>query len=247
MAQQPQYVELANRLQQRWSQLAPGTQVESEHQLAAEFAVNRLTAREAVRELERRMVVRRAVGRGTFTAHRIDYRIELGGVASFHHTLRGLGLRTDREIVDAAWAGRGPHRRLTVSRIATVDGLAAASGVEQFPARVGNLVEDAVLNGGSVHDALVDAGHRPRRSSVQVAMEMPPLEHAARLDFSSMVNPTWSVRSETVDVASASGGDDTDRDGRGDGVPILWSQWWLRTDVFAVTVHLGPGPDVATG
>jgi DNA-binding GntR family transcriptional regulator len=220
----PHYVELADQLAARWASLAPGTLVESEHQLADEFDVNRLTAREAVRELERRMIVRRVMGRGTFTAHRLAYEVRLGGYASFHRTVVALGHRPSAAVVDHRWVGRGATRHLVVDRVSAVDGFAAAFTTESFPVEIGRVVADAVVAGGSVHEALLAAGFDPRRGSVDVAVEMPPPSAAAHLGFSAHSMPTWHLQSRTIDG----------RDGR----LIHSSDAWMRTDMFAVTVRL---------
>ncbi|MGB0115024.1 MAG: GntR family transcriptional regulator [Ilumatobacteraceae bacterium] len=224
MTRAPQYVELADVLARRWGALAPGTMVESEHQLAEEFGVNRLTAREAVRELERRMVVRRIMGRGTFTAHRLAYEVRLGGYASFERNVTELGHVPMTTVVGHGWQGRGERRRLVVERVSSVDGFAASSTTERFPVTVATVVGDVVTSGGSIHAALVDAGFDPRRGSVDVAVAMPPAAAIERLGFSSTVLPTWHLVSETTD---------------GPGGPVIHSSdAWMRTDVFAVTVRL---------
>lgn len=220
----PQYVELADRLAARWAALAPGTLVESEHQLADEFGVNRLTAREAVRELERRMIVRRIMGRGTFTAHRLDYEVRLGGYASFHRNVSELGHQPSVAVVDHRFLGRGDERRLVVERVSAVDGFVAAFTTESFPVAVAAAVRVAVIGGGSIHDALVAAGYDACRGSVDVEVAMPPGNVADQLDFSSTVMPTWHLRSSTTD-------------GRG-GPVVHSSDAWMRTDMFALTVHL---------
>ncbi len=222
MSRTPQYRELADQLEQRWTRLAPGTLVDSEHQIADEFAVNRLTAREAVRELERRMVVRRVMGRGTFSAHRLDYVVRLGGVASFHRNVEAAGHHAETIVSGRRWLGRGPTRRLEITRVSTVDGFVASSGTEWFPAEVGRLVDDHIADGSSVHDALSSLGLIPRRHSVRVAMAMPPTEHAQALDFSSSVLPSWNLVSETIDLATSD--------------VIHGSNTWMRSDMFAVTV-----------
>ncbi len=224
MAGSAQYIELADRLAARWSTLGPGTLVESEHRLAEEFGVNRLTAREAVRELERRMVVRRVMGRGTFTAHRLDYVVRLGGIASFHRNVEALGHTAETTVVSSSWTGRGERRRLCVERISYVDGFVASSATDSFPQHVGELLEERVADGSSIHDALSALGFDARRRSVQVAVEMPPSAVAAQLEFSSSVMPTWHLLSETVDLPS-------DR-------LVHQSDTWMRTDMFAVTVRL---------
>jgi DNA-binding GntR family transcriptional regulator len=225
----PHYVELADRLAARWAALAPGTLVESEHQLADEFGVNRLTAREAVRELERRMVVRRVMGRGTFTAYRLAYDVQLGGYASFHRNVAALGHQPSAEVVGHRWTGRGPTRRLVVERVSAVDGFVASFTTESFPADVGREVGDAVVVGGSVHEALLAAGFDPRRGSVNVAVEMPPSTAADHLGFSAHSMPTWHVQSRTIDARR--------------GVEVHASDAWMRTDMFAVTVRLDADAD----
>ncbi|MGA9277490.1 GntR family transcriptional regulator [Ilumatobacter sp.] len=224
MVRARQYVELANVLATRWSALAPGTMVESEHHLAEEFGVNRLTAREAVRELERRMVVRRIMGRGTFTAHRLAYEVRLGGYASFKRNVTALGFVPSTCVVDHRWQGRGSTRQLVVERVSTVDGFVASATTERFPAAIARLVGDDVVGGGSIHEELVQAGFDPRRGSVDVAVAMPPDEKTERLGFSSAVLPTWHLESRTTDGP--------------DGPIVHTSDSWMRTDMFAVTVRL---------
>lgn len=225
VARSPQYLELADLLAQRWSQLAPGTLVESEHQLASEFGVHRLTAREAVRELERRLVVRRIMGRGTFVAHRVEYEVRLGGVPSFHRIVAAQGHQPMVRVAEFGWSGRGADRRFVVERVSSVDGFVAATTTETFPAQVGRRVETAVASGGSIRDALVDAGYDPRRGAVKVAIEMPPPAVADRLEFSSNPLLTWHLESETLDGTT--------------GPVVHTSNSWMRPDVFAVTVRLG--------
>ncbi len=199
--------------------------VESEHQLASEFGVHRLTAREAVRELERRLVVRRIMGRGTFVAYRLDYEVRLGGVPSFHRIVSAGGHVPSVRVLDCEWRGRGANRSFVAERVSYVDGFVAAATTETFPASIGRRVEAAVAAGGSIRDALVEAGHDPRRGSVKVAIEMPPPMIANRLEFSSNPLLTWHLESETRDGPS--------------GPAIHTSSSWMRADVFAVTVRLG--------
>lgn len=222
MSRSPRYLDLADRLEQRWRELAPGTLVESEHHLAAEFDVNRLTAREALRELERRMVVRRVVGRGTFTAHRLDYVVRLGGIASFHRNVEAAGHVATTVVSGRRWLGRGATRRLEISRASTVDGFAASSTIEWFPAEVARLVDVSIDDGSSVHDVLSSLGFVPRRHSVRVDLAIPPADHADALDFSSSVMPSWHLVSQTIDVATSE--------------VIHGSSSWMRSDMFAVTV-----------
>jgi DNA-binding GntR family transcriptional regulator len=102
LAEEPRtatYLQIADTLAQRIARRQPGAHVESEHELAAAFHVNRLTARAALDELERRFIVRRARGRGTFVARRIVYRIGPDRTPSWTETVRQAGgsPRTENE------------------------------------------------------------------------------------------------------------------------------------------------------
>lgn len=224
VSRRPQYLELADELAERWSRLPPGSLVDSEHQLATEFDVNRLTAREAVRDLERRMVVRRVMGRGTFTAHRLDYQVHLGGVASFHRNVEALGHRPSTRVVEKTWVGRGAARELRVQRVSRVDDLVASVAVDVFPRHVGEVLDERLVDDASIHDELSAMGFVPRRRSVTVTVAVPPEPMAEHLDFSASPLPSWRLVSETVDAHT------------GDGVHR--SDSWMRTDMFAVTVRL---------
>lgn len=224
MGRGARYLDVADRLAERWSALEPGTLVESEHQLAEEFGVNRLTAREAVRELERRMVVRRVMGAGTFTAYRLDYRISIGGAASFHRNMLAIGHEPGVVVHELAWEGRGASRRLRVERVSSVDGFVATSATDWFVRSVGERIEGRLSDAGSMHAAMLEIGLEPRRRSVQVVVETPPPDVAARLDFSAAPLPTWRVRSVTMNAL-----DDTD---------VHESDTWMRTDMFALTIEL---------
>lgn len=215
------YLEVADTLAARYVGLPPGTLVDSEHQIAEQFGINRLTAREALRELERRLVVRREVGRGTFTAFRMEYRVELGGVASFHRNVEALGHRVANLATQLRWDAA----ELVVTRIAAVDGFVATTGQDRFPEPVAKQIGELIGDGSSIHNALESLGYTPRRQSVHVAVAVPPADVAGRLGFAGSAPPTWRLRSVTVD---ADLGDVLDR-----------SDGWLRTDMFDVTVQLG--------
>jgi len=66
------YLEIADRLAAELVGCAPGTRVASEPELADRFGVGRAAARSALQELERRLLVRRVQGAGTFVNRRID-------------------------------------------------------------------------------------------------------------------------------------------------------------------------------
>lgn len=160
------YLQIADTLAQRIARRRPGAPVESEHELAELFGVNRLTARAALDELERRFLVRRSKGRGTFVARRIDYVIGPERTPSFTATVRAAGAvpRTEnsalRLVRPPAWARRElalpeGDRAYVMHRRSWVDGLLASAGTSYLrPAAVPDL-ERRMPHEGSLYELLV--------------------------------------------------------------------------------------------
>ncbi len=219
------YLDLADQLVDRWRSLAPGSLVESEHQLATEFSVNRLTAREAMRELERRLVVRRVAGSGTFTAHRLEYRLKLGNPPSFRRTVSALGHVPGVCVVDAQWRSSAATPQFVVTRELTVDGLVASVAEDTFTEPIAGRVAPFVAEGGSIVDALRSVGASPNRAGIRVSMELTDDALARQLGFSGTAPPIWCLRSTTTD-------------GRG-GPVIHRSTSWMRPDMFALSIETG--------
>jgi DNA-binding GntR family transcriptional regulator len=229
MAERPaRYLELATILEDRWADLGPGSLVESENQLAAEFGVNRLTAREAVRELERRLIVRRIVGVGTFTAHRVGYQIRLGEAPSFRRIVLASGHAPGIRPVSHRWTGRGRRRTFEVTRVRTIDGLVASVGIDRFPRPLADVVAAEVTGDASVFDVLQTAGVSPRRDAVSVALVVPDGEIASLLEYPASAPPCWRLSSTTIDGPT--------------GEVVHHSEAWMRPDMFEVTVELGRDP-----
>ena len=95
----PVYLQVADQLEAEISSLAAGEPMPSEHELAAQHDINRLTARAALEELERRYLVRRQQGRRTIVARRIDFSLDDGGVPGWTKTVKRSG-GTPRTEVD---------------------------------------------------------------------------------------------------------------------------------------------------
>lgn len=216
----PAYLAIADELAAGYAALPPGTLVDSEHQIAERFTVNRLTAREVLRELERRLIVRREVGRGTFTTFRIEYPVEVGGAASFQANVAAAG----HTITPLSVVLTSDGDEVVLRRVSAVDGFVAVTGDDRFPAAVGELIGERVADGGSIRAALESVGYSPRRQSTHVSVAVPPPDVGARLGFSGSPPPTWRLRSVTVDAL---------------GVVIDRSDGWLRTDMFDVHVRVG--------
>ncbi len=87
----PFYVQVADQLEERIAALAAGEPMPSEHELARDHEINRLTARAALEELQRRYLVRRQQGRRTVVARRIEYRLDAKGVPGWTKTVAKSG------------------------------------------------------------------------------------------------------------------------------------------------------------
>jgi GntR family transcriptional regulator len=227
----PRYVAIADELETRWIGLAPNSLVESEAQIAARFAVNRQTAREVLKELERRNTVRRIVGRGTFTALKLDYPIERGRPPSFRRVVTDAGHRHDIVTASVRWrrATSSRPRSLQSERLIAVEGLVAAFATDVFIESVGERVVDAVRSGASVFDTLQSLGVVPWRRRVAVSLAQPDRYVAEQHGYSMAPPPTWNVRSKTVDAAT--------------GHELHQSDTWMRSDVFDVGITLDFPPD----
>lgn len=165
------------------------------------------------------------MGRGTFTAYRLEYEVRLGGVASFKRSILDLGHVPETIVTDVNRRGRGETREVIVERVSSVDGFRAAASIDSFPIRVAESFVDDIADNVSLHSLMEAAGWEPRRSEVRVSVEMPPEPFADRLEFSSATSPTWRIRSTTIDRSS--------------GQIVHRSDAWMRTDMFAVSVVLG--------
>ncbi len=229
----PRYLVIADQLEREWARVRPNTLVESETQLADRFDVNRLTAREVLRELERRTVVRRIVGRGTFTALKLEYPIERGRPPSLRRLVAEVGYRHELVSSSVRWhpGGRAGPRQLVSQRVAAVEGLVASSATDRFVEWVGERVEADVRSGGSIFDALRSLGVQPWRRRVTVRMGLPDHRTGTALGYVGASPPTWHVLSETVDAAT--------------GQPLHRSASWMRGDVFDVRVELDLPPNEA--
>jgi GntR family transcriptional regulator len=227
----PRYVAIADELETRWAGLAPNSLVESETQIATRFVVNRQTAREVLKELERRNTVRRIVGRGTFTALKLDYPIGRGRPPSFRRVVTGAGHRHNIVSASVRWRRQTASRprALLSERLVAVDGLVAAFATDVFVESIGEQVVDAVRSGASIFDTLQSLGVVPWRRRVAVSLGQPDRSVAEQLGYASAPPPTWNVRSETVDAAT--------------GHELHRSDTWMRSDVFDVGITLDFPPD----
>lgn len=96
----PLYYQIKTRLLEmiERGQLTPGDRVPSERELTEQFSVSRMTARQALIELETQGYLHRVQGKGTFVA---TPKVEqpLNGLTSFTEDMRRRGLKPGAEVL----------------------------------------------------------------------------------------------------------------------------------------------------
>lgn len=232
----PQYMTVADQVASRIAKLAPGARVPSEHELAGMYGLNRLTARAALQELERRRLVRRVQGLGTFVAPRLEYRIEMEGVPSFTASARAAGAdpRTETESLRLVRATSDVRAALRLEPRARVYELHRRRYVDDLPAAQSQTFVNAELvpdlperlpEDGSLYETLVGAyGMRPSRGWLRAQLTLAEEETARRLGLEGR---PFVIHTQTrIDC-------------RLHAQPIELTRWWLRADVFSLVAELG--------
>jgi GntR family transcriptional regulator len=230
------YLSLSRRLEEQLATASPGDPVPSENELARFHHVNRLTARAALQELERRHLVRRIQGRGTFVARRLDYRISTEGPASFTEIVRSAGgnpsTTTDSVAVRAATPAE--RRSLALARGAEVlelrrrrwlEGEPVGVGISVLPAALFPGLPDKLGPDGSLFRALdEDYDAAPRRAWFRCQVEAAPEEVAEELKLRG--RPELFHNCGRLESARLK-------------VPVEINDGWLRTDLFNVVIEVG--------
>ncbi|MCI0347261.1 MAG: GntR family transcriptional regulator [Chloroflexi bacterium] len=234
----PTYLALADLLERDVSGLAPGDRVPSEHELVARHEVSRLTARAAVQELERRHLVRRVRGSGTFVARRLDYRITADDPPSWSDTVRraggdpmrrvlGLGRVAAPSHVRDALGLRARQRVVAVTRLGTVDGVVADASTSWVPDDLVEHIDSFLHDGASLYDALVARGTTPKRRWTTAELAPVPAATAVHLELEGRPL-VWRIMSCNEDAAT--------------GRPVELGEGWMRPDVYRITLELGSRP-----
>lgn len=233
------YLDLVDVLEREVAKARPGARVASEHELADANGVSRPTARAALQELERRYLVRRVRGSGTFVNRRVDYLVSYDMAPSWSETIRLAGAEPGSEILNIRLspAAAALRRRLelpprsrvvVVTRRSTVDGILASTATTHLPA---DLVPDLARHlrtSGSLYRLLVKHyGLDPKRVWSRASFEVPPDEIARRLGLETP-EPTWLLESLNRDIRS--------------GRPTELTLGWMRADVLRVVFEMGERP-----
>ncbi len=230
------YLDIADKLATELTGLPPGTRVAGEHDLVRRFGVGRAAARSALQELERRLLVRRVQGAGTFVNRRIDYTISHHRRPSWHETVTAAGGRP-RSVVRGIDSLPLPFDRAavldlppgTVSyrlvRQSYIDDLLASWVHEWVPVAVVADLDLALHAVESLDLVLRQLGRvAPVRAWCRVSLDVPPTEVLRGLQMEAS-QPVWLVESMSRDATS--------------GQPLMCSKAWMRADAVRVVVELG--------
>lgn len=236
------YLALADRLQHSLTTAAPGTRLPSEHELADRHGVSRITTRAALQELERRHLVVRRRGAGTFAALRIEYPISTDIAPSFTETIRRAGHVPRSEVLSVRRV-RPPARvrdRLHLGTDDEVVRLHRLSYVDEqrtgihtsWIAHVDvDVVRSGVRDGDSLYAVLTDAGFDIHRDAYVAEQDTIPARAATSLGLEGRPQ-AWHTFS-------------TNRCHRRD-LLVEANESWVRADVIRVRFELGASTAAAT-
>ncbi|WP_129667134.1 GntR family transcriptional regulator [Phytoactinopolyspora endophytica] len=231
--------EIADLIAAEIDGLPPGTRIAGESEIGERFGVGRAAARAALQELQRRMLVRRVQGVGTFTARRIDYLISGHRAPSWSQTVRDSG-SVPRTVVrscavapmPADVAGLLGYEPSTpchlLQRRSFTDEVPAAWGLEWVPVDVIGELAIAVQHFGSLHVILRDmAGAEPQRAWSRASLETTDDHVAAELGCTPG-DSAWLVESLNHDARS--------------GRLLCLTRRWMRSDAVRLTIETGSAP-----
>ncbi len=230
------YLVIANELADELAELAPGTRIPSEHALMARYGVSRAAARAAVQELERRLLVRRVKGSGTYVSRRIDYVISQDRRPSWHGTVSAAGATPRSVVIDTGLDPLSPeHAELLgvapgtkahrMRRLMYIDDIVASVGEEWVAHDVVENLADGMRIEESLDEVLRQMGRVSAvRSWCRMAADIPPPDVQEALQMVAVV-PVWVVESVNRDA--------------GTGRPLMLSKAWMRGDAVRVVMEMG--------
>lgn len=234
------YLALADELEAALRRMSPAARMPSENALAADYAVSRITARSALRELEQRLLVRRTRGSGTFVALRLPYVLRAGESPSWSRLVSDAGFEPSYEYleIETYRAPAAVAHRLEVPRGRTVtqvlrrgfvDGNVAMTQTHWFPV---DLVPDldAHLRGEAPLSTTLSNtyGMSAERRWCRADLSPAPADVASLLELVGRP-PTWHI--ESINESHEG------------GRVLEYSVGWMRADCFQVTLELGAAPE----
>jgi len=177
----PRYRSIEQALRERIAGLHPGDHLPSDSELSVEFGVSRMTARNAMQLLAQDGLVRRMPGRGSFVAepstHRRADRLmsfsremdRRGRVPSSLIVAREIRPAAEREASDLRVRVGDPIVYLRRVRCADRQPVALETAI--LERHLSPVVMAADLRDGSLHAALLAAGHQLRRGTATISAE----------------------------------------------------------------------------
>jgi GntR family transcriptional regulator len=169
----PRYYEIEQALRARIEALEPGAPLPSDAELCEEFAVSRMTARQAVQRLAQEGLLERVPGRGTFVAEPPAHR-QAGSLLNFSTEMRRRHRKPGSRVLARELRPATPDEvgRLklkpganvvVVRRLRLADGVPVAVETAVLRESCADAVLAADLEAGSLHASLVAAGFVPTR------------------------------------------------------------------------------------
>ena len=230
----PFYLQVADTLEAEIAALPAGEPMPSEHELARDHEINRLTARAALEELQRRYLVRRQQGRRTVVARRIDYRLDEKGLPSWTRAVAKSGAtpRTQIELVKLRQAPPDVRTQLKLAKKALVVSLARRRFVDDEVAAYtlswfnAALVPDLErqLTHRTLQAALRHCGMKPKRAFLRCQLVVAPADLAEH--FESHDRPLVFELTALLLAGKRR---------------LALTTMWLRADIFNVIFELKPG------
>lgn len=203
-----------------------GTLLPSEARLMRRFGQSRSVVRSAISGLEKRFLVRRIQGRGTFVNRRVDYPISSDVEPSFHGIVEASGaaarvvtLSHRVEVVDderAIALGVAPgDQAIRLERLGYIDDAPACFFDEWVTGDISTDLRTALRVVGSLGEVVRGTGGEMRRERLSGSVDVAPPAVCERLEIEPYSH-TWYVESHNVDAATRR--------------PLMVSYAWTRID-----------------
>jgi GntR family phosphonate transport system transcriptional regulator len=233
------YLDIADELTAELARAPVGERVPSEHAVAARFEVSRPTARAALQELERRFLVRRVRGLGTFRRSRISYVISVNDPPSFHEAVKKAGAIPHTKLLSCTTRRAVDRERQqlqldagtavwVVERLFEVNGEVAGFATSVLPHNVLPGFARALADDGSLFTTLRRRyGYLLVRSQYRLGFDVPSEVVAGHLTGGDR-GPLWLAES-------------VNRVAGPEGRRIEYSRTYMRPEVLDVVFELEEG------